>query len=168
MIKVNCIQKFYKNNKIYGYRIQDCNGVTKDVTAEQLKQAINNKSVYVNNLTLTSDNRLISTSERITHTAKDNKKIIYGKEAVDKLIHSDGGTPVMIKLTDAEEYKQTVFLGIRDIQCRELFVFFDGTALDGEFALSSKFIENNAHKIKFKFDENEPEELAHLLSLLHK
>jgi len=33
MIKAKCVQKFRdKNNHIYGYRLQDTNGSTKDVT----------------------------------------------------------------------------------------------------------------------------------------
>lgn len=60
MLAVKCIQKFRdRNNKIYGYRLQDSNGYTKDVRPEDLKAAIANNKVSVVNLTLTSDGRLL-------------------------------------------------------------------------------------------------------------
>lgn len=64
MIQAKCIQKFRdKNNHIYGYRLQDINGKTQDVRPDNLKQAIANKQIHVVNLTLTSDNRLVDTTE---------------------------------------------------------------------------------------------------------
>ena len=60
MIAVRCIEKFRdKNNVIIGYRLQDSQGVTKDVYPDQLKVAIRNQQITVINLTLTSDNRLV-------------------------------------------------------------------------------------------------------------
>ena len=61
MIQTKCIQKFRdKSNKIYGYRLQDINGQTQDITSENLKKAIINKQINVINLTLTKDQRLVS------------------------------------------------------------------------------------------------------------
>lgn len=59
MLTVKCIQKFKKNNKIYGYRLQDAQGNIKDIDTDKLKYAIRNNKMAVSNLTLTSDNRLI-------------------------------------------------------------------------------------------------------------
>ena len=65
MIQAKCIQKFRdKNNNIYGYRLIDINGQTQDVKPENLKQAIKNNQIHVVNLTLTSDNRLVDTTEK--------------------------------------------------------------------------------------------------------
>lgn len=63
MITLTCIEKFKKNNKIYGYRVQDQQGNIRDVTSEQLKSAILNQQVAINNLTLTSDGRLVDYSQ---------------------------------------------------------------------------------------------------------
>lgn len=61
MIQAKCIQKFRdKNNKIYGYRLQDQAGKQINVTTQQLKSAIANKQINIINLKLTSDNRLVS------------------------------------------------------------------------------------------------------------
>lgn len=61
MITAKCISKFRdKQGRIYGYRLQDNNGVIKDIKAENLKSAIYNKQISVTNIKLTSDNRLIS------------------------------------------------------------------------------------------------------------
>jgi len=60
MIQAKCIEKFRdEHNKIYGYRLQDINGQTQDVTPSDLKGAILNNQISVINLTLTSDRRLI-------------------------------------------------------------------------------------------------------------
>lgn len=63
MLQVKCIKKFRdKSNKIYGYRLKDIDGQTKDVTPKDLKEAIINNQILVSNLRLTSDNRLVNTS----------------------------------------------------------------------------------------------------------
>lgn len=80
MIQAKCIQKFRdKSNKIYGYRLQDINGQTQDVRPDKLKQAIANKQIHVVNLTLTSDDRLVDTTEK----QLQNKKIL-GKAPIIK------------------------------------------------------------------------------------
>ena len=56
MIQCKCIQKFRDNNgRIYGYRLQDINGQTQDVTSTDLKNVIAHKQLEVVNLSLTSD-----------------------------------------------------------------------------------------------------------------
>ena len=86
MIQAKCIEKFRdKNGNIYGYRLRDINGQTQDVKPENLKQAIKNKQIHVVNLTLTSDNRLVDSSEK----QLQSKKL--------------GGAPVNPHL-DVEEY----------------------------------------------------------------
>ena len=76
MIAAKCIQK-YRNNqgKIYGYRIIDGNMCPLDIETDKLKAAIRNKEIDVINLTLTSDNRLIDSSERkSTSISKSHNK----------------------------------------------------------------------------------------------
>lgn len=60
MITIKVVQVFRNtNNRIYGYRMQDSRGLTKDIIPEQLKFAMRNNSVTVSNYKLTSDNRII-------------------------------------------------------------------------------------------------------------
>ena len=69
MIQAKCIQKFRDDKgKIYGYRLIDLNGQTQDVQSDNLKLAIKNKKVHVVNLKLTSDNRLVDTTEKQLQT----------------------------------------------------------------------------------------------------
>ena len=76
MIQVKCIKKFRdKNNHIYGYRIQDKKGNIRDIRAEKLKLAIKSNRLSVANLTLTSDNRLVDTSDK-NNTPMINKSCI--------------------------------------------------------------------------------------------
>lgn len=71
MIQAKCIEKFRdKTGKIYGYRLIDLNEQTQDVTADNLKRAIANKKIHVINLTLTSDNRLVDSSEKQLQSKK--------------------------------------------------------------------------------------------------
>ena len=73
MIQAKCIQKFRdKNNHIYGYRLQDLNGQTQDVQPKNLKQAIASGKIHIVNLTLTTDGRLVDTTEKILK----NKKVL--------------------------------------------------------------------------------------------
>lgn len=65
MITVKCIGKLRdKSGKIIGYRLQDINGQTQEASADSLKKAIKNKVIHVVNLRLTSDNRLVNSSEK--------------------------------------------------------------------------------------------------------
>ena len=75
MIQAKCIQKFRnKQNQIVGYRLQDLQGNLKDVTPQQLKQAIQNNQINITNLTLTSDNRLINTTKQPKQTSQNQPK----------------------------------------------------------------------------------------------
>ena len=66
MIQAKCIQKFRDNNNhIYGYRLIDINGQTQNVYADRLKMAIKQNLIHVVNLRLTSDYRLVDTTEKI-------------------------------------------------------------------------------------------------------
>lgn len=72
MIKATVLQVFRRsNNVIYGYRLQDESGVIKDVTPKQLKEAINNGLIQLDNYKLTSDNRLIKSNSEFNPISND-------------------------------------------------------------------------------------------------
>ena len=83
MIQVKCIQKFRDaKGKIYGYRLIDINGQTQDVQADNLKLAIENKKIHVVNLTLTTDNRLVDTTEKqLESVFEDLKEVVANGKA---------------------------------------------------------------------------------------
>lgn len=65
MIYAKCTMKFRdKTSKIMGYRLVDLKGQKQNIKPEILKAAIKNGQISVVNLTLTSDNRLIDTSDK--------------------------------------------------------------------------------------------------------
>lgn len=73
MIQAKCIQKFRDNKGgIRSYRLQDLNGNIRDVPSDDLKKAIKKKQIHVVNLTLTSDNRLISKTEHVEPAKRGN------------------------------------------------------------------------------------------------
>ena len=88
MFQVTCIQKFRnKNNQIYGYRLQDSKGNIKDIYADQLKQAIYNQQITVLNLTLTSDKRLVDTTEKqIQQPIQEQNKISEEQQIQDLIL----------------------------------------------------------------------------------
>lgn len=76
MIQAKCVEKFRdKNNHIYGYRLKDSQGNTKDVGTDQLKNAIKNGQINILNLTLTSDNRLVDTTPNKSKSVSQQSQI---------------------------------------------------------------------------------------------
>lgn len=60
MIQATCIEKNRdSNNKIVSYKIKSKSGDIKTIPANDLKNAIKNNKIIIDNLTLTSDNRLL-------------------------------------------------------------------------------------------------------------
>ena len=76
MFQVKCIKKYrdYKG-KIIGYKLQDSCGAIRDVSASELKQAIYSKKIYVENLKLTVDWRLVDNKHRNTESSIAGDKL---------------------------------------------------------------------------------------------
>ena len=81
MLQVKCIEKFRdKHNIIVGYRLQDSQGNIRDIKPNQLKEAMINKKIDVENLTLTSDNRLVGKLKTEKHQlSKEEAMILKAK-----------------------------------------------------------------------------------------
>lgn len=102
MIQAKCIEKFRDNSgKIIGYRLQDINGSITDMFTDNVKEMMRSKQLEVVNLTLTSDNRLVDTSEKQLQNTK-----ILG-EAPNKV---EGGLKYDKKKRpyDAESYEEFI------------------------------------------------------------
>lgn len=67
MVVCVCRSKIRKNNAIEAYLLEDSNGVTKTIKADKLKRLIRSGDIYVLNLNLSSDNRLISAVNQNKH-----------------------------------------------------------------------------------------------------
>ena len=66
MITVTCTEKFRdKNNRIVGYELEDCNGIRLRFSSKQVKQAVFLQQITITNLKLTSDGRLIDSTELV-------------------------------------------------------------------------------------------------------
>lgn len=88
MFQVRCIEKFRDaNNNIIGYRLQDMNGSIKDVKPYELKQAIFSKKLYVINLKLTSNHRLIDVDESKVKDSEKNGVKLGNVTTKSKLIN---------------------------------------------------------------------------------
>ncbi len=100
--------------------------------------------------------------------ATRSPSIVVGKQAIEKLLYMETGTPLKVKASNYADFQQAIFFGIKDVQYREAFVFFNGQGINGSFARSSKFIENNTESVQFIFDDNDPEKLGNLLIMIEK
>lgn len=77
MVEATCIKRFMDSDDktAIEYRLQDTLGNVMDVSAKQLKNAIIQNKIHINNLSLTSNNVLRSTDKRL-QCVYINKKII--------------------------------------------------------------------------------------------
>lgn len=78
MVICTCIQIHRDiNRRIVGYTVRDLSGNTRTVTPTELKAVMKNGSLQVNNLTLTSDGRLVSKkASNFDNTNLLNKNVI--------------------------------------------------------------------------------------------
>lgn len=85
-----CVRRFRnKSNVIVGYRLIDSSGKTKDVGADALKKALRNNVIQVSNLSLTTDNRIISLNIKDTIKKQSiNHKEFGPFEVTQELIDS--------------------------------------------------------------------------------
>lgn len=138
-----------KNAKLQVYYGSTIIRIVDDKKANSNKKAQSNKNNCAN-----------------VHNTQHNKiAILSGYEATEVLLRCEIGTPLKIKVTEYNGFEQVIFCGIKDIQSREAFVFFNGQGIDGRFALSSSFIMNNAN-IQIKMNDNEPSEVTRLMQML--
>lgn len=76
MIKTKCIKKIRdKNNRIVAYYIEDSKGKVLEFSSSKLKKAISNHTISVVNLTLTSDGRLVDTSDKVSDMKKSTSHL---------------------------------------------------------------------------------------------
>lgn len=128
------VTEIFKNadNEVYGYRLSNESGETRDVTAEQLKEALQSGQMTASNYKLTKDDRLIPLSDQFDPDDADscyimNKDQIAGKcnlflgttEKKGELPYDFEGIREWIKLrarfscaADAKKFFETI--GIKD------------------------------------------------------
>ena len=144
MIKATCIQKFKKNNKIYGYRLQDSQGNIKDVYADQLKQAIHNQQITVINLTFTSDNRLVDTTPTQPTQPKVQQPQISEEQKIKNLILKSKALGLPIKEIPTSCGHHCILISKSETQ-HIIYIPDDVVSLNGEFNLT---FTNNIQKLQ--------------------
>lgn len=148
MLKIKCIKVFRdEHNRIIGYRIIDEHKRVNDVMADQLKEAIRSKTVTCTNLTLTTDNRLISKR----NTNENNNIKYYRYEISDDKQHIKiGGLFKGINKVLEEIDKEASYGNVQAIQDYE---YIDRLISKLEYNLKSPKIENS--KAIFYYNELE-------------
>lgn len=78
MVKAKCLQKIRgKNKQILGYRLQDTKGIIRDFNSTFVKEQIKTGNLRLVNLTLTSDNRLVDSTQETPNKKKiDTESIL--------------------------------------------------------------------------------------------
>lgn len=86
MIECTCVEKFRnKSGVIIGYRLKDATGNLMDFDANDVKNGIRNKEVRIDNLTLTSDDRIIDKNPVQKQNTNDfDMKYLFGDEQPKK------------------------------------------------------------------------------------
>lgn len=99
MIKVKAVQTFRdKNNTIIGYSLADSKGNVKKLKSQELKKAIKAGKIEVINLTLTSDNRLVSTKSKMSVNANKKKQVVSVRNKVPDVRNAKRADKVKINV----------------------------------------------------------------------
>lgn len=116
-MKVKSIKTFRgKGNKIVGYRLQDKQGITCDMSSEELKRAIKIGAIEVVNLTLTSDNRLVSTKEKMQGSQSVCSECIITREFIKNLSSKYPNRALSFKKVDNETKELMVLRAAKDLK----------------------------------------------------
>ena len=84
MVRCKCIGKFRnKHGIIIGYRLQDYDGKVMDARAEIVKRCVANNQLLVENLKLTSDNRLVDCCSN--EHQRNSTSEVHGNQAANKI-----------------------------------------------------------------------------------
>ena len=90
MITVTCIYKHEDTTgKITGYKLQDAEGHTVDVTSQQLKDKMKLNQIYVTNLRLASNGRIVDINKNSSNKNKQSKKSTALDGLITALIYMD-------------------------------------------------------------------------------
>lgn len=177
MLKVSVISKVKKGQRIVNYKIKTDDGRVVLVNADEFKKYIANGSVYVHNMTLTSDGKLVD-SFRGPNKRKQEKRTIQTNHAtIDKELEKrmrsielfkqlQPGQPFTYRLVDADgtgEWKQAIYINYT----HKLFYFYDGSGQNGVQAFSERFL-TEQQAMEFSCSNNIPEEVARLTAKMTK
>ena len=87
---------------------------------------------------------------------------LYGNDMIAELENMEVGTPVLVNAGDGN-YIQTIYAGVKEIQYRTTFTFFDGSGVSGSFGLSAKYIRENPDNVSMILNDNDPNKVAALI-----
>lgn len=72
-----------------------------------------------------------------------------------KLMSIKIGTPVMVKVAKGIGFKQTLYIGHKFENERDIFYFYDDSGVDGYFGLASDYVAENKGSVQFDFENKE-------------
>lgn len=177
MIQAKCIQKFRdKSNKIYSYRIQDTNGKIQDITPDNLKKAISNKKINVVNLTLTTDNRLVTTTEKQLNNRQLGKTLIMGSTEKNNDKYSDLAKALVLldkELLDmGDSYEEVVenraySVGYQELKLYNLEEYYNKPEYK-DCTNDYEILDKILCKVYIKLLNNKPNEITEIIKLWNK
>lgn len=174
MLKVTVISKVKKGQRIVNYKIKTDDGRVVLVNADEFKKYIANGGVYVHNMTLTSDGKLVDSfrgpnkKKRVIQTehATKDKELEKRMRSIELFKQLQPGQPFTYRLVDADgtgEWKQAIYINYT----HKLFYFYDGSGQNGVQAFSERFL-TEQQAMEFSCSNNIPEEVARLTAKMTK
>lgn len=126
-MKVRCLHKYRNgNNQILGYKIQNTQGETIDVSAEQLKMYMYSKQMDVVNLQLTRDGRLIDKPAE-KFTSGTNEEFEAQFLSIIKVIEGNLGLPYGSIAISDKVYDDNTLIEIRAVSDANSTVNYKGS-----------------------------------------
>ena len=174
MLKVTVISKVKKGQRIVNYKIKTDDGRVVFVNADDFKKYIANGGVYVHNMTLTSDGKLVDSfrgpnkKKRVIqteHATKDKEleKRLSSLELFKQLQPGQPFTYRLINDADPGEWKQAIYINYTN----RLFYFYDGSGQNGVQAFQERFLAEQK-AMEFSCGNNIPEEVTRLTDRMTK
>ena len=165
MVICNIIKE---GNRIHHYDVLDDNNKIVKMTKEQVINSIKCKAITNAKIQIYNGNTIVRVNKNVKtqllNKNTNNKNIFNGAEAIERLIRTESGTPLKITVKQGLRTEDVIFVGIRDIQSRESFVFFNGEGLNGLFGLTSNAIRE--YNTKIEFNNCDTVRITELLNLM--
>lgn len=187
MLRITVVQrtqqsgKSGKSGRFTMYKIRTDDGRCWNVTPEDLKEHIRNGTIFVTNMTLTSNGRLVkayrgkkTTEKAPFRSSLDPRKPLESSQDADAIqesleIKSDElklfeslvvGQPFTYRLRNngLDRWRQAIYVGRKE----DTFYFIDETTSTGMSGFQKSFLSRQT-QLDFKIDDNDPVKVEMLL-----
>lgn len=152
------IKKLKHGQQITGYIVENKSKQKAYVTQQRLKDLIRSGEVILQNMTLTSDNKLV---EQTRGHRQKQSKTTQKQRAIEFFESLSAGEPFTFMIKNVGNWKQAVFCEERN----GVFYFYDLNAMGAAQGFQRTYLENQT-ALEFRKDDNDPIEVAKIIQAL--